>query len=129
MQLYARDRLVRDLGGEKRAGNDFCELAELAKPVILHEGVDEQEASAAELAIYSKKAFSICQPGESLKPRDKCTPMLCACFSAGLMFQQRLMRYTHVLVARKSVSCFIVRTLQLCWFGLQCQPGNSPSGF
>jgi hypothetical protein len=43
MQLYTRDRLVRDLGGEQRADNDFSELAELVRPAILQDGVDAQE--------------------------------------------------------------------------------------
>jgi hypothetical protein len=43
MQLYTQDRLVRDLGGEQCADNDFCELAELVRPAILQDGVDAQE--------------------------------------------------------------------------------------
>jgi len=40
MLLYARDRLCRDLAGEERADNDFCELSELMKPCLDQEDLD-----------------------------------------------------------------------------------------
>ena len=45
--LYARDRMCRELGGEKRAHNDFCEVAEIVRPCTQQEGVDEQEVGWA----------------------------------------------------------------------------------